>query len=588
MKSEMAKNAVNGEFLPKKIVEIIDKKSYIKLPFDVANHILCNSKLLEAERLFYILVTLYSIRSEKGRYTETAGSIWETRINLKSAYMYQLLKSLEEKEYMKVVRGKTNQRNDTNIITPTLPNSIFENIYGQPISSFKSEKEAMNKLDNKSLYVPINITLAKTLLKDKEIPSFSKLLWIFLYIEGYKHKTKKNLETLMVYKTQKELAATLNVSTSKISRAINKLNESGYINSINKRIRDKSTQSNRKDKSIWEIHISFPEAKINMLESLSDRKTKTDISSGSHKKANRSDDVAPNQHNNNKNNSLLENFGSKNNPCHNQNKSENDSPLKNVFLDNNERAKARELLEKHVIEIKTLSKTITVDDKLRESLTNKLSAEDRELITKYAKELISNTTEMSDSELQKFKQSLQQYDTLLLEDYWAHKEILFSLKDLNLIVQMHCKHNIEEQEENNKPDDIENNVNIAKEVYEKDKKSFSKGNINHIMLYVNKLFANKDIHDKYIVIGTLRISMEVTNFIKNWKTRKDFKTEKDEVRFKLTVAGNLLREGQWNIPQDYIDADRKQVDVNLQHERSRFGLDEESNISGEEKFRKHG
>ena len=61
-------------------------------------------------------------------------------------------------------------------------------------------------------------------------------------------------------------------------------------------------------------------------------------------------------------------------------------------------------------------------------------------------------------------------------------------------------------------------------------------------------------------------NIDINDFIDN----KIFIDKRDKRSFQLTTAGNKLREGMWVTPQQYLGADRVQIDFNIKQEQAKL------------------
>ena len=98
--------------------------------------IITADNLTYMERLYYFLADLYSSLNESlngVRETEKSGLEWAKLLDCSEEWVFKMQKSLENKGYFSIIREKDeDNQNEKNIIIPTLPDNVFDELAKTP------------------------------------------------------------------------------------------------------------------------------------------------------------------------------------------------------------------------------------------------------------------------------------------------------------------------------------------------------------------------------------------------------------------------------------------------------------------------
>ena len=276
---ETASITATGEVYPKfmksacsnaYMLGLIETRGYSAIASIVAEHIITNPKLKEAERLYYILADLYANyeRAKNGARTITmSGAIWEKRLSLREEYVFVLQQSLEASGYFHITRNKIDNQNEINVITPTLPDDVFDALkLATTRNSHLASTQEIDKrsfLDDTKMFVKFNNKQIEALVQNKAITPLQKLIWILLYMRSTcSYQSTGDWRSTI---TQNELCQMFNCSQSTTSKALANLTTLGFIAKYQSRVNDHTTGSNRRKKSVWFIEALFPASDMQAL-----------------------------------------------------------------------------------------------------------------------------------------------------------------------------------------------------------------------------------------------------------------------------------------------------------------------------------
>jgi hypothetical protein len=204
--------------------------------------------------------------------------------------------------------------NKRNVITPTLPSSVFNNLnekypdrIGEHLPYNYANECKLTYLDRTKLFIKINYNLLKLITSDTSLNTKQKIIWLNFYIIGYKNYMSQkryyspsskdtayyNFSFISSYR---ELADIFSSNRKNISKSIRALEKLGFIKAQNIYVRkqnyndninnndktniitcDGNTISNyndlaeRQDKSLWQITVSLPNEYILELDKIKDR-----------------------------------------------------------------------------------------------------------------------------------------------------------------------------------------------------------------------------------------------------------------------------------------------------------------------------
>ena len=266
-------------------IVINDRKSYLISSNNVLLHIITADNLTYMERLYYFLADLYSSLNESlngVRETEKSGLEWAKLLDCSEEWVFKMQKSLENKGYFSIIREKDeDNQNEKNIIIPTLPDNVFDelaktpNRFGKEYLVFVANNHAGCKrsyLDSSKLFITFNLPMLKLLLIDSSLSALQKLIWLHCYCRSHIAYTDSNGEgTRKFITTYQEVATFFSCKENTISIATNKLAEHGYIGKKQFRTKVKDKASRRKKKSCWEIEALFPQNLMELVLQQPDR-----------------------------------------------------------------------------------------------------------------------------------------------------------------------------------------------------------------------------------------------------------------------------------------------------------------------------
>jgi len=294
---ETASFAVTGEFYPKtskmacsnaQMLALAETRGYSAIASCVALHIITNPELKESERLYYVLADLYANyeRARSGTRSVTIpGAVWEERLNLSEEYIFVLQKELEAKGYFQITRNRIDNQNEINVITPTLPFAVFNELKDAAnrhnAQTNANTEQTRSFLDDTKMFVKFNNKQVEALIQNEALSPLQKLIWVLLYVRSTcSYLACGDWRSTI---TQTELCTLFKCSQSTASKALNNLEEHGFIAMHQAKLNDENTSSNRRKKSVWFIEALFPQQSMN---SLLQQKVRANLNSASESFAN--------------------------------------------------------------------------------------------------------------------------------------------------------------------------------------------------------------------------------------------------------------------------------------------------------------
>jgi len=275
---EAANNAVMSDFCSKfvqrscsrlEMLALIETRGYSAMASCVIMHIITNIELKESERLYYVLADLYANYNRAKRSSRSAtipGVSWAQRLGLREEYVFVLQKSLEEKGYFSIQRNKCDNQNEINVISPTIPDDVYEILKQEPskqnINTSTSKDCQRSYLDDTKMFIKFNNKQIESIMSNKSLSPLQKIIWLFLYIRSNLSYQKSGEWSAPL--TQNELVQIFKCNQSTASKALNKLEELGFIAKSQYKTHANNL-SNRRKKSIWFIEALFPYEDIQNL-----------------------------------------------------------------------------------------------------------------------------------------------------------------------------------------------------------------------------------------------------------------------------------------------------------------------------------
>lgn len=275
MGMKTAENALNSQIennqaLVKEPASLLsaNTENYLALAGCVLTHIIETRTLTYAEKALWLVadgLALINVKKNPGnaRNIKISAASLGKKLNIEPSSILKLQKNLELKGYFYISRSTKNQRNK-NIITPTLPENIFnelclvpnrDNLNGHTF--FNPHADSKRRfLDDMKLFIAINYHLLCFILKHKNLTYFSKILWLDIYVKSYKRgRNNGDVSGLSCTVSHKELAAQHGKTETQISQSLIKLENEKLVTRDRRFIECSENESNRRDKSLWEIKM---------------------------------------------------------------------------------------------------------------------------------------------------------------------------------------------------------------------------------------------------------------------------------------------------------------------------------------------
>jgi hypothetical protein len=268
------------------IFAMLRTKAYIPVASCVIEHVIYNTQLPETARLLYVLVDAHAhlIWQTTGkRMVEKSGKMWGQLLGEKrDAYVYQLQQKLEAAGYLHITRKKINAQNEINQLTPQLPDVVFNQLMktaktrqphavveGQVTNNSYEEQRIL--LDQCKLFTPVHLPTVKYLLNNQSLSPLQKLIWIHCFLRASWQQQACAVSSGKFYTTLKELAQAFSCHTSSISRALENLQQQQLLTVQQVYCKTEMANSNRRDKSMWEIELICPPLLEKQLQAANNR-----------------------------------------------------------------------------------------------------------------------------------------------------------------------------------------------------------------------------------------------------------------------------------------------------------------------------
>ncbi len=265
------------------MVLINDRKAYIPVLSCIINLTSKVGDLNNPERLFYLLATMYAKLNYSinfKRTTEKSGKEWGRLLNRSEQHVFQMQKNLERLGYFIILREKDeDNQNEKNIITPTLPDKVFEELMKEPnranvtqATCYYEGEYKLSYLDDSKMFIKLNLPMFLMVLENNSLSSLQKLIWVYFFYRSYISYNDQNGNGIRNFITNyQEISAMFSCSESTVSIAINKLYKEGFITKKQFRLKDQTKFGRRKKKSCWEICALIPEQQMKELLRQKDR-----------------------------------------------------------------------------------------------------------------------------------------------------------------------------------------------------------------------------------------------------------------------------------------------------------------------------
>ena len=286
-----------------RILSLTEMKSYTPITGCVLEHIITTTNLTNCEKLFYLLgdsLSLVNKNKGKSRSCALPSEDWAERLGCSRSLVFTMQRSLVKKGYF-IINKDFDEigRNNRNLITPTLPTSVFNRLNEKSLDRVGDHTPynpliecKRSYLDRTKLFIKLNYDLLKIISSNEYTNSRQKVMWLGFYTSCYKNYmllAKKGFglgrysysedSSFSFVTSYKELAELYSCNTKYMSKTIRALEKLGFIKTKNIYIRKKGGSSNgddcmvqeRQDKSLWKITLSLPAECILELEKIKDR-----------------------------------------------------------------------------------------------------------------------------------------------------------------------------------------------------------------------------------------------------------------------------------------------------------------------------
>ena len=280
---------------------ITETKSYTPITGCVLEHVLTTTNLTNCEKLYYLLADSLSLISKNkgyGRFCALPSKDWAEYLGCSRSLVFTMQRSLVKKGYF-IINKDFDEigRNNRNLITPTLPISVFNQLNEKfldrvgdhaPYNRFVECKRSY--LDKTKLFIKLNYNLLKIISSNKYTNPKQKIMWLGFYTRCYKNYMLQGREDFNVGKysysedssfsfisSYRELADMNSCNTKHLSKSIRALEELGFIKTQNIYVRKRYSDNadcrvqERQDQSLWKITLSLPDECISELEKVKNR-----------------------------------------------------------------------------------------------------------------------------------------------------------------------------------------------------------------------------------------------------------------------------------------------------------------------------
>ena len=280
---------------------LTETKSYTPITSCVLEYILTTTNLTNHEKLYYLVAdSLSLIGKNRGESRSCAlpSEDWAERLGCSRSLVFAMQQSLVKKGYFIISKDWDDiGRNKRNLITPTLPASVFNHLNEKfpgkigehaPYNRFTECKRSY--LDRTKLFIKLNYDLLKIITSNKYLNPMQKIIWLGFYTRCYKNymlqdkedsnvgkSSYNNVSSFSFISSYQELADMYSCNTKHLSKSIRALEELGFIKAQNFYIKKKYSDNDdciiqeRQDRSLWKITLSLPNDCILELEKVKNR-----------------------------------------------------------------------------------------------------------------------------------------------------------------------------------------------------------------------------------------------------------------------------------------------------------------------------
>lgn len=283
------------------ISSLTEIKSYTPITGCVLEHIITTTSLTNCEKLYYLLTDSLSLISKnrgESRSCALPSEDWAEYLGCSRSLVFTMQSSLVKKGYFIINKDWDKiGRNKRNLITPTLPTSVFNHLnekypdrLGDHASYNRFTECKRSYLDRTKLFIKLNYNLLKIITASVYLNPRGKIMWLSFYTRCYKNYMLQGREDFNLGKysynddssfsfisSYRELADLYSCNTKHLSKSIRALEELGFIKTQNIYIKRRCgnngdyTIQERQDQSLWKIALSLPDDCILELEKIKDR-----------------------------------------------------------------------------------------------------------------------------------------------------------------------------------------------------------------------------------------------------------------------------------------------------------------------------
>jgi len=305
---------INTDFFPL----VTKTKSYTPITGCVLEHILTTTNLTNCEKLSYLLAdSLSLINKNQGKHRSCAlpSEDWADRLGCSRSLVFKMQQSLVKKGYFIINKDfDIIGRNKRNLITPTLPASVFNHLNEKFPSRVGTEENTpynplveckRSYLDRTKLFIKLNYRLLLAITTNLQLNSQKKTIWLGFYTRCYKNYmlqakdgssfgkySYNNDASFSFISSYQELADLYSCSTKHLSKSLRSLEQLGFVKLehlyTRKNYSDNDDDDNsgegsygtgnndyqiqeRQDQSLWRITLSLPKECILELEKVKNR-----------------------------------------------------------------------------------------------------------------------------------------------------------------------------------------------------------------------------------------------------------------------------------------------------------------------------
>ena len=177
---------------------LTETKSYAPITGCVLEHIITTTNLTSCEKLYYLLADSLSIISKNkgyGRYCALPSEDWAEYLGCSRSLVFIMQQNLVDKGYF-IIQKDFDEigRNNRNLITPTLPTSVFNRLNEKSLDKVRDHTPynpliecKRSYLDRTKLFIKLNYDLLKIISSNEYTNSRQKVMWLGFYTSCYKN-----------------------------------------------------------------------------------------------------------------------------------------------------------------------------------------------------------------------------------------------------------------------------------------------------------------------------------------------------------------------------------------------------------------